>query len=295
MISYKNKKFNPKNEITIINGNCNDVLKQIEDESLQLIITSPPYNIGKEYEKIKPFDEYIESQKEVINLCTKKLNRHGSICWQIGNNIQGKGKNSEVFPLDIIFYDLFKNNGLTLRNRIIWHFGHGLHTKYRLSGRHETILWFTKTNDYTFNLDAVRIGQKYPGKKHYKGENRGRPSGNKSGKNPSDVWNFPNVKANHIEKTDHPAQFPLALAKRLIEALSDPGDFVFDPFLGSGTTVAAAIQLGRRVIGTELDKSYFKIAYKRAKQAIDGTLPERGNHPPYEPSKNTKLTTKPWK
>ena len=311
MISQINSEYNPKNDITIFNGNCIDLLEQIEDNSLQLIITSPPYNIGKEYEKRKPLNDYIKFQKEVIDLCSNKLKPSGSICWQVGNYLNGTGKGTEVFPLDIILYDLFKQNKLSLRNRIVWYFGHGLHGKYRLSGRHETILWFTKTDEYTFDLDALRVDQKYPGKNHYKGEKKGEPSGNKKGKNPGDVlfpneifaenefqqliYNIPNVKANHVEKTTHPAQYPIALVKRLIEGLSNKGDTVFDPFLGSGTTVAAAILSNRKAIGSELDQAYCKIALERAKQAIDNKLPEREDKPPYTPPKNTPLTTKPWK
>ena len=311
MISQINSEYNPKNDITIFNGNCIDLLEQIEDNSLQLIITSPPYNIGKEYEKRKPLKDYIEFQKKVIDLCANKLKPSGSICWQVGNYLNGTGKGTEVFPLDIILYDLFKQNKLSLRNRIVWYFGHGLHGKYRLSGRHETILWFTKTDEYTFDLDPLRVDQKYPGKNHYKGEKKGEPSGNKKGKNPGDVlfpneifaenefqqliYNIPNVKANHVEKTTHPAQYPIALVKRLIEGLSNKGDTVFDPFLGSGTTVAAAILSNRKAIGSELDQAYCKIALERAKQAIDNKLPEREDKPPYTPPKNTPLTTKPWK
>jgi len=290
-----NKQYNPGSDINIIHGDCIKVLNQIDDESLQLIITSPPYNIGKEYEKKHPLHKYIDEQREVINLCSKKLKSTGSICWQVGNFIENKKNESEVFPLDIILYDLFKENNLKLRNRIVWHFGHGQNTEHRFSGRHEAVLWFTKSDQYVFNLDEIRIDQKYPGKKHYKGPNKGQFSGNKKGKNPSDIWNLPNVKANHIEKTDHPCQFPLALVKRLIKGLTDPGDIIFDPYLGAGTTVAAAIQLNRKGIGSELMKKYCEIAVQRAQQAINGVLPERGEEPPNEPPKNTQLTIKPWK
>ena len=138
----------------------------------------------------------------------------GSLCWQVGNYVE-KG---EVFPLDILSYPLFKSRGLKLRNRVIWRFGHGLHAQRRFSGRYEVLLWFTNGDGYTFNLDRVRVPSKYPGKTHFKGEKRGQPSGNPLGKNPSDywivkqdwereVWDIPNVKANHTEKTIHPCQF----------------------------------------------------------------------------------------
>jgi adenine-specific DNA-methyltransferase len=125
------------------------------------------------------------------------LHPRGSICWQVGNHVD----DGEVVPLDIVLYPIFKEHGLKLRNRIVWHFEHGLHCTKRLSGRYETILWFTKSNDYTFNLDPIRVPSKYPGKKHFKGPRAGQLSGNPLGKNPSDVWIFPNVKNNHVEKT----------------------------------------------------------------------------------------------
>ena len=128
------------------------------------------------------------------------LHPEGSVCWQVGNHVY----RGEVFPLDIILYHLFKDHGLKLRNRIVWQFEHGLHCKKRLSGRHETILWFTKDDTYTFNLDPIRIPQKYPNKKHYKGPKIGQISSNPLGKNPGDVWTIPNVKHNHIEKNIAP-------------------------------------------------------------------------------------------
>ena len=137
----------------------------------------------------------------------------GSICWQVGNFVE----NGEVFPLDIFYYQIFKSLGLKLRNRIIWHFGHGLHCSKRFSGRYEVILWFTKSDNYIFNLDDVRIPSKYPGKKYFKGEKKGLFSGNPKGKNPEDlwemtverliddwdqkIWEIPNVKSNHPEES----------------------------------------------------------------------------------------------
>jgi len=201
-------------------GDINDLLKKIPDNEIQLIITSPPYNLGKEYETRVGLRSYLETQKKVITELVRVLSPKGSLCWQVGNYIE-KG---EVFPLDIFYYDIFKDLGLKLRNRIVWHFDHGLHASKRFSGRYESILWFTKTDDYKFNLDSVRVPSKYPGKLHYKGPNKGKPSGNPLGKNPSDYWNdivsnefsesimeIPNVKANHPEKTIHPCQFPVEL------------------------------------------------------------------------------------
>ena len=139
---------------------------------MKLIVTSPPYNLGKEYERRSSKSEYLAQQKAVIKESVRLLHAEGSICWQVGNFVE----NGEIEPLDIILYPLFKNEGLQLRNRIIWTYGHGLHCQNRFSGRYETILWFTKSDDYTFNLDPVRIPSKYPEKKYFKGPRRGERS-----------------------------------------------------------------------------------------------------------------------
>ncbi len=263
---------------------CEDNLRfmrKLPDESMDLIVTSPPYNIGKEYEERKSQELYIEEQAACIAEAVRLLKPSGSICWQVGNHIN----DGEVVPLDIILYPLFKNHGLTLRNRIVWTFGHGLHCQKRLSGRHEAILWFTKSNDYTFNLDSIRIPSKYPNKKHFKGPNKGKVSGNPLGKNPSDVWDIPNVKSNHVEKTDHPCQFPVGLVERLVLALTEEGENVLDPYIGVGSTAIAALRHRRNAYGCDLDKSYIDIAWQRIHDLRAGKLRTRPmNKPVYEPN-----------
>ena len=177
-----------------------EFMRDLPDGSMKLIVTSPPYNIGKSYERRSPMEDYLQDQERVIEECVRLLHPSGSLCWQVGNYVE----NGEVVPLDVMLYPLFKRRGLKMRNRIVWHFGHGLHSSKRLSGRYETINWFTKSDDYTFNLDPIRVPSKYPNKRHFKGPNIGKLSGNPKGKNPSDVWMFPNVKSNHVEKTIHP-------------------------------------------------------------------------------------------
>jgi len=282
--------FSKENIATLYLGDCLDFLTQIPDRSIQLIITSPPYNIGKEYEKKLDINEYFSQQSRVIKECVRILKDEGSICWEIGNYVE-KG---EIIPLDILLYDCFKSNGLQLRNRIVWQFGHGLHCSKRFSGRYETILWFTKSDNYTFNLDAVRVPQKYPGKKHFKGPNVGKYSSNPKGKNPSDVWDIPNVKNNHIEKTTHPCQFPIALVQRLVLALSNEQDIIFDPFLGVGSTTVAGIINKRKIAGSEIVKKYYDIAYERVKLAYEGRLKIRPDKPVYEPTGNLSLAKNPF-
>ncbi len=267
---------------------CQDNLRfmrGLPDKSMKLIVTSPPYNIGKAYETRITLEEYIESQAACIAEAVRLLAPNGSICWQVGNHVD----NGEVFPLDVLLYPLFKNHRLKLRNRIVWTFGHGLHCQKRFSGRHETILWFTQ-DDYTFNLDPVRIPSKYPNKKHFKGPNKGELSSNPLGKNPSDVWDIPNVKSNHVEKTEHPCQFPVGLVERLVLALTDEGDNVLDPYLGVGSTAVAALKQGRNAFGCDLDQSYVDVAWERIHQLRAGTLRTRPmNKPVYDPSPKSEL------
>ena len=154
-------------------GDVQNLFEKLKSKKLfDLVVTSPPYNIGKEYESAKTLDEYFENQKEVIKAIDKHVKDSGSICWQVGNYINKK--DGSIFPLDIGFYNIFNDLGYILKNRIIWHFGHGLQATKRLSGRYETVLWFVKSEDYTFNLDPIRIPQKYPGKTYYKGPNKGK-------------------------------------------------------------------------------------------------------------------------
>ncbi len=284
---------------------CNDTLeflKNTPDETASLIVTSPPYNIGKPYETRVEFKRYLEWQTEIVQECVRVLKSDGSLCWEVGNYIES----GEVFPLDIYFYAMFKRLGLFLRNRIIWHFGHGLHASKRFSGRYETVLWFTKSDHYVFNLDEVRVPQKYPGKRAYKGPNKGKPSSHPLGKNPSDVWEIilrdwnrevweiPNVKANHPEKTIHTSQFPIELVERLVLALTNEGDLVFDPFVGVGSAMIAAILHGRRAMGVDRERGYTDIAHQRILEAVKGTLRKRPlGKPVYQPTGKEKVASLP--
>ena len=217
----------------------------------------------------------------VIAECVRLLHPRGSLCWQIGNHV-AKG---EIFPLDLVLYPVFREHGLKLRNRIVWHFEHGLHCSKRLSGRYETILWFTKGDDYIFNLDPIRVPSKYPGKKYFKGPKAGQLSCNPLGKNPGDVWIFPNVKNNHVEKTIHPCQFPVELVERLVLSLTQPGGAVFDPYMGVGSAVIAAAMHGRSGYGCDIVPEYVDIAMQRLRDLEAGRLRTRPMHKPvYDPN-----------
>lgn len=278
------------------------MISEFEKGKFDLVITSPPYNIGKEYEVKESIESYLETQETIIEQLVRVLSDEGSICWQVGNYVE-KG---EVFPLDIFYYQIFKKFGLKLRNRIIWHFGHGLHASNRFSGRYETILWFTKSDDYIFNLDDVRIPSKYPGKRHFKGPKKGQLSGNPRGKNPSDIWeivlrdwekelwNIPNVKSNHPEKSEHPCQYPVELVERCILALTNEDSWVLDPFAGVGSTLLAAIKNNRNSIGIDREKKYVEIANRRIDDLKHGKLKLRPiNKPIHKPKSTDKVSQRP--
>lgn len=294
--------FHQEKKISIFEGDVFDCLKEIPDNTIQLIVTSPPYNIGKEYEKRTSIEEYLKKQEEVIKELYRVLKKEGSICWQVGNYVD----NGEIYPLDIYFYPIFKSLGMQLRNRIVWRFGHGLHASKRFSGRYETLLWFSKSDEYIFNLDPVRVPSKYPGKRHFKGPKKGQLSGNPLGKNPSDIWeilvqdwetgfwDIPNVKSNHPEKTGHPAQFPIALVERCVLAFSNTGDWVFDPYAGAGSSLVAALMHERKAAGSEKEKTYIKFARERIFALYNGTLKYRPlGKPVHKPTGKETITQYP--
>lgn len=283
-------------------GDAATLLGQIPSGSVDLIISSPPYNIGKEYEQKESLDNYLEAQLGIAEDLVRVLAPTGSLCWQVGNFVR-KG---EIMPLDIAYYQIFNRLGLKLRNRIVWTFNHGLHASKRFSGRYEMILWFTKSDTYKFNLDSVRVPSKYPGKTHFRGPNKGKPSGNPLGKNPSDIWKIiaqnweseiweiPNCKANHPEKTTHPCQYPIELVQRCVLALTDEDDVVLDPFAGAGTTLLAAAISNRRGIGAEWTPEYCELVRGRFAELSAGNLRIRKlGTPVHKPTGREQVTQRP--
>ncbi len=284
-------------------GDCERLLDKAAQQGrlFDLVFTSPPYNLGKPYNGYvdrRDLEEYLEWQRRIISKCVDCLSDTGSICWQVGNYVS----NGHIIPLDVELAPVFRQLGLKLRNRVVWHFGHGLHCSKRFSGRYEMVLWYTKSDRYKFHLNEVRVPAKYPNKKHFRGKKKGQLSGNPLGKNPSDVWEdiqpegagdiwaIPNVKHNHVEKTSHPCQFPVGLAYRFIRALTEEGDTVMDPFLGVGTTAATAAMLNRRCFGAELNPEFFAAARQRIEAAHQGEL--RFRHPDkpiHRPSPSSQL------
>lgn len=291
--------FGADQRLVMLHSDALEACARLPNDFFSLIITSPPYNIGKSYERQIGLSEYLDWQAVIIEQLVRLLKPTGSICWQVGNYID----EGEVFPLDVYFYPIFKKLGLQLRNRIVWHFEHGLHASHRFSGRYETLLWFTKTSTYTFNLDSVRVPSKYPGKLHFKGDKRGLPSGNPLGKNPSDFWSFlaeewqtgiweiPNVKSNHPEKSAHPCQFPVELVERCVLALTGEDEWVLDPFAGAGSTLIAAVKNSRRAVGIDREEEYCSLTRQRVADYHAGRLKLRQiGTPIHQPSGKEKVT-----
>ncbi len=279
------------------------LVRNISDWEIQVVVTSPPYNIWKSYERKQPLEEYLTPYYELAKELHRVITDTWSLFWEVGNYIQ----DWEVFPLDIYFYDIFKTAGFKLRNRIIWHFEHGLHASKRLSWRYESILWFTKWDNYQFNLDSIRVPSKYPWKLHFKWPNKGKPSWNPLWKNPSDlwklinqdwekeIWDIPNVKANHPEKTNHPCQFPIELVQRCILATSNEWDVVLDPFLWAWSSILAALMHNRRWIWFEMDDLYIQSTKARIWELQEWKLKFRPLWKPvHQPSWKEKISINPF-
>jgi adenine-specific DNA-methyltransferase len=264
--------FDVTADLALLAGDRLELLRALPSGAARLVVTSPPYNLGKEYEPTLSTADYVAQQAATLEECVRVLAADGSLCWQVGNLVAGPAR---VVPIDCLLWPVFERLGLKLRNRIVWTFGHGEHCKRRLSPRYETLLWFTKSDDYVFDVDPIRVPQKYPGKKSFRGPRAGQYACNPLGKNPGDVWEIPNVKSAHPEKTEHPCQFPVELVERLVLALTKKGDLVVDPYCGVGSALVAALKHGRRAAGSDLEPRYVKIARSRIRALANGALPMR--------------------
>jgi adenine-specific DNA-methyltransferase len=281
------------NPFVIFNGDCRMLLDNIPDNLVSLYLTSPPYFMGKEFDTSNDVENFLKLHEEIIFDVNRSTRNGGNICWQVGNHLA----RGVLTPLDFVVYNSFsQSKDLYLRNRIVWTFGHGVHAQQRFSGRHETILWFSKGNNYYFDLDSARVIQKYPGKRHYKGPKKGEWSGNPKGKNPGDVWDIPNVKANHIEKTIHPCQFPVALAQRIVKSLCISGGLVVDPFAGVASAGIGAVLEGRAFLGAETNPTYCQTAEQRFQSLKNDELRIRPlDKPIYQPDPRSMVATDPFR
>ena len=250
----------------IVLGECLPLLEGLPGGSIDLIVSSPPYNLGKEYEARRALEVYLQEQRKVLEECHRVLKSSGSLFWQVGS-FSYKG---QLIPLDVRFFPILEELGFFPRNRIAWVRQHGVHGKKKFSPRYETLLWFTKGEDYLFDLDPIRVPQKYPQKAYHKGPKRGQLSGNPKGKNPGDVWVFRNVKHNHEEQTIHPCQFPEDMVSRIVLSTTREGDRVFDPYMGSGTVAVVCRDHGRIFLGAEKEERYHATCLRRLSGEPDG-------------------------
>lgn len=256
---------------TVVLGDCMELFRELPDGCVDLVVSSPPYNLGKEYESRRALGAYVAEQAKVLAECARVLSDRGSIFWQVGSY----SERGALIPLDIRFFPVLEDLGLVPRNRIAWVRQHGLHGRKKFSARYETILWFTKTDDYIFNLDAIRVPQKYRNKRAWKGERKGEYTCHPDGKNPGDIWLFRNVKHNHEEQTIHPCQFPEDMIARIMLATTLEGSAVLDPYMGTGTVAVVARDHGRAFVGAEIDPTYNATALQR----LAGTPDEDGVFP----------------
>lgn len=246
---------------------CLDAMTKLPDEWVALTVTSPPYNIGKEYEKKLPLEDYVTwCQKWIAEIY--RLTRPDGAFW-LNLGYLSIPHQAKAIPIPYLLWDKIP---FYLIQEIIWHYGAGVAGRKFFSPRNEKFLWYVKNpENYTFNLDDVRDPNvKYPHQKK-----NGKIKVNALGKNPTDVWSFPKVTSGQQrsskERTPHPAQFPIAVIERIIKAASNPHDIVLDPFIGSGTTAVVALDLQRPVIGFEIRKDYCEIAANRIDNFLSQT------------------------
>lgn len=248
----------------IYNMDCLDAMIRLPPAIIDLTITSPPYNIGKEYEKKLEINDYLDW----CELWIKEIYRLTDNCGTFWLNL-GYQEVPDIGKAIPISYMLWNRIPFFMIQEIVWNYGAGVACKKFFSPRNEKFLWYVKNSEnYTFNLDEVRDPNvKYPNQKK-----NGKIKVNSKGKNPTDVWQFSKVTSgcnrSSKERTPHPAQFPISVIDRIIKACSNDNDIILDPFLGSGTTAVACLSLGRLVIGFEINKNYCDIAIDRIQHSL---------------------------
>lgn len=250
--------------VLIYNMDALEGMRQLDPDLFDLTVTSPPYNIGKEYETPLPVDHYLDWCQGWLGEIYRITARRGAFWLNLGYfELPGKAK---ALP---IAYLLWNRSPFYLHQEIVWNYGAGVSTRKMFCPRNEKFLWYLKSPDeYVFNLDDVRDPNvKYPNQKK-----NGKLKCNPLGKNPSDVWEFPKVtsgeKRSSKERTPHPAQFPLAVVERIVKACSNAGDVVLDPFMGSGTTAIAALRNDRRIVGFEISHDYCRLIRTRIQRHL---------------------------
>lgn len=245
--------------VAIYKRDCIEAMKEIPDGVIDTTITSPPYNIGKEYEELNHLDDYLKWCETWIKQIHRITKSNGTFWLNIGYlEVENKGL---AVPIPYLLWD---RTPFYFIQEVVWNYAAGVACKKRFSPRNEKLLWYVKDpQDYTFNLDDVRDPDvKYPNQKK-----NGKLKCNPLGKNPSDVWQITKVTSGKnrasVERTPHPAQFPMALVERMLRASSNEGDLILDPFMGSGSTAECALRNNRMVIGFELEEKYIGYAEQR--------------------------------
>ncbi len=249
--NFKNKQFMDDRRLKLIQGDAVLKLKELESESIDLIVADPPYNLGKNYgnnHDLKDFDEYLKFSNDWLLQANRILKKHGTIYVFMG-----------VRFISYLYDILDKKLGMYFNSWICWHYTQGLGKTKGFSPRHDDILMFSKTKDFIFNLDSIRIPQKY-----YRSRN------NMRGANPGDVWEFSHVHYCNENRQDHPTQKPEGLIERMVLASSNEGDIVLDPFFGSGTTLRVCQQLNRDCIGIEINPAYIESTKERLRKNFSG-------------------------
>ena len=245
-------------------ADCLPTLKKMPTGFVSLTVTSPPYNIGKEYEAPLPLEEYLRWCEQWMGEVYRIARPDGSFWLNVG--YVEMPRKAKAIPLP---YLLWNKSPFYLLQEVVWNYGAGVASKKSLSPRNEKFLWYVKdANNYTFNLDAIRDPDvKYPQQKK-----NGKLRCNTIGKNPSDVWQIAKVTSGEDraspERTPHPAQFPLDLVNRVVIGFSNPGEVVVDPFLGSGTVAVSCLEHGRKVIGIEIKPAYCELAAQRIERFL---------------------------
>lgn len=227
-----------------------DILPKIQAQSIDLVCTDPPYNLGKNYGKTvdsKAWHEYEDFTLQWLSQCRRVLKPTGSIYVFMGVRFISK------------LFLMLEEMGFLFNGWITWHYTQGMGRTKGFSPRHEDILYFTKTKAFTFNIDDVRVPQKY-----YRQRN------NMAGANPGDVWSFSHVHYCAAERKPHPTQKPEGAIERIVRTSSNEGDVVLDPFAGSGTTARVARVLHRHFIGIEINPEYVELANTRVNEPFLG-------------------------
>ncbi len=251
----------------IYHQDCLEGMRLLNYELIDLTITSPPYNIGKEYERVLSLSDYITWCETWIYEVYRLTKPNGTFWLNLGYT--SLPDTAKAIPLPYLLWSVIP---FFLMQEIVWNYGAGVAGKKFFSPRNEKFLWFVKNQEeYIFNLDAVRDPNvKYPNQKK-----NGKIKVNPLGKNPTDVWQFPKVTSgknrSSTERTAHPAQFPIAVIDRIIRASSNVGQTILDPFMGSGTCAEVALRNQRAIIGFEINPMYCEVIANRLESLMTQT------------------------